>query len=99
MKLIFDWDQWNIQKNEIKHGVSQLEAESVFYDYDLVIFKDLKHSTKKEIRWIAYGYSILNRILMTAFTIRDEKIRIISCRPASKKERKIYEEEKSNRNN
>lgn len=99
MKLIFDWDQWNIQKNEIKHGVSQLEAESVFYDYNLVIFKDLKHSTKKEIRWISYGYSILNRILMTVFTIREEKVRIISCRLASKKERKIYEEEKRNRNN
>lgn len=30
MKLEFDWDQWNIQKNELKHGVSKLEAESVF---------------------------------------------------------------------
>jgi uncharacterized DUF497 family protein len=30
----FEWDQWNVQKNEIKHGVSAREAESVFYDPD-----------------------------------------------------------------
>ena len=30
--IVFDWDQWNVQKNEQKHGVSRLEAESAFYD-------------------------------------------------------------------
>ncbi|MCF8242262.1 MAG: BrnT family toxin [Melioribacteraceae bacterium] len=95
MKIEFDWDQWNVQKNEIKHGVSRLESESIFFDEHFVFFKDLKHSTKTEIRWIGYGQSILKRVLMTAFTIRKNKIRIISSRQASKKERKIYEEEKS----
>ncbi len=99
MNINFDWDQWNIQKNETKHGVSQLEAESIFYDNNLVIYKDKVHSTHEEIRWIAYGSSILNRILTSVFTVRLKKIRIISCRTASKKERKVYEEEKAKRNN
>jgi uncharacterized DUF497 family protein len=96
--LKFDWDQWNIQKNEIKHGISSLEAESMFFDESLVIFNDIKHSTKKEKRWIAYGQSNKNRILMTAFTIRRNKIRIISSRQASEKEREIYEENKKQGN-
>ncbi len=97
MVLDFDWDQWNIQKNEIKHGVARLEAESIFFDSELLIYNDLKHSTKKEKRYICFGLSIRNRILMIAFTIRSKKIRIISARPASKKERKIYEEQKDKR--
>ena len=98
MVLKFDWVQWNIQKNEEKHGVSSIEAESVFFDPHLVIFKDLKHSTIKEQRWICYGHSFKNRILMLAFTIRNKKVRIISTRPASKKERSIYGKEKDSQN-
>ena len=97
MILKFDWDQWNIQKNETKHGVSKLEAESIYYDNALVIFEDIKHSTQNEKRWICYGTSLRNRVLMIAFTKRYKKVRIISARPASKKERKIYEEQKNKR--
>ena len=92
-EITFDWDQWNVQKNETKHGVSSLEAESTFYDKNLVIFKDIKHSTNED-RLIAYGKSAYNNIIMIAFTIRNEKIRIISARKASKKEKDIYEEKK-----
>ncbi len=90
-KISFDWDQWNIQKNEIKHGISALESESAFYDGKLKIFDDLKHSTAKEKRWICYGKSAYHNILMVAFTIRRNKIRIISARKTSQKERNIYE--------
>jgi uncharacterized DUF497 family protein len=90
--LAFDWDQWNIQKNELKHGVSKAEAESMFFDHRLAIFDDIKHSSKKEFRQIAYGISREKRVLMVAFTIRNKKIRIISARPASQKERGIYHE-------
>jgi uncharacterized DUF497 family protein len=88
----FDWDLWNVQKNEVKHGVSALEVESCFYDKDLKIYEDLKHSTSKEKRYILYGKSMENRVLMAAFTVRKGRIRIITARPASRKERKIYEE-------
>lgn len=87
----FDWDQWNIQKNETKHGVSRLEAESVFFDSEYKLFEDTKHSNNKEKRFILYGKGAENRILMVGFTIRHLKVRIITARPASKKERDIYE--------
>ena len=88
----FDWDQWNIQKNEIKHGVSRLEAESAFFDVNYLLHNDVKHSSKEEKRYILYGLGIENRILMVAFTLREHRIRIITARPASKKERQLYEE-------
>jgi hypothetical protein len=91
-ELSFDRDQWNVQKNEIKHGVSSLEAESAFFDESAIIFSDMLHSTIKEERWILYGKSMYHKILIVAFTIREDRIRIISARKASRKERKIYEE-------
>ena len=94
-EIRFDWDLWNIQKNELKHGISALEAESCFYDERLKIFEDMKHSTDKEKRSILYGKSLENRTLMIAFTIRKGHIRIITARHASKKEREIYEEKES----
>ena len=96
MNTEFDWDQWNVQKNEIKHGVSTIEAESAFYDPSYKLFDDIKHSTATEKRYVLYGRSIENRILMIGFTLRKKnattgKIRIITARAASKKERSIYE--------
>ena len=89
----FNWDQWNRQKNEIKHGVSSLEAESAFFDSKYRLFRDLKHSTSKEERLLLYARSSENRVLMIGFTIRAGLVRIITARPASKKERAIYEKE------
>jgi uncharacterized DUF497 family protein len=94
MLIEFDWDQWNIQKNESKHGVSKLEAESLFFDEYFILYPDVQHSTPKEARYVAYAKAYTHRILMCAFTIRANKIRIISVRQASKKERGFYEEEK-----
>jgi len=88
--LEFDWEQWNIQKKKVKHGVSALEAESGFFDHKLKIFKDLKHSTTREKRFVCYAKSNENRVLMIGFTIRRSKVRIITARPASKNERAIY---------
>lgn len=90
-ELRFDWDQWNIQKNELKHGVSKVEAESAFFDANYKLFDDLKHSTSTEKRYILFGRSIENRILMVGFTLRGAEVRIITARPASRKERGIYE--------
>lgn len=91
-EIHFDWDQWNLQKNEQKHGVSRMEAESSFFDPHYKLYKDIQHSSTKETRYILYGKSLENRTLMIGFTIRGKKIRIITARSASKKERKIYEE-------
>ena len=91
----FEWDQWNIQKNEQKHGVSAMEAESAFYDPNHKLFKDLKHSTIGEKRYIIYARSLESRVLMVGFTLRSNKVRIITARPASREEREIYEKKEN----
>ena len=90
-EIAFDWDQWNVQKNELKHGVSRLEAESVFYDPRHRLFEDEKHSTSREARYILYGRGLESRVLMVAFTLRAKLVRVITARPASRRERRIYE--------
>jgi hypothetical protein len=54
----FDWDRWNLQKNEIEHGVSRLEAESAFHDPRYKLYQDTKHSVAREARYILYGTSL-----------------------------------------
>lgn len=92
----FEWDQWNIQKNELKHGASRLEAESSFFDPHYCLYEDLKHSTEREERFVLYDRSLENRILMIGFTRRNQKVRIITARAASRKEREIYEQKNKN---
>lgn len=87
----FEWDRWNVQKNEAKHGVSRLEAESAFYDPGYRLFEDTEHSARSERRLILYGRSLENRVLMIGFTLRGARVRVITARPASRKERRIYE--------
>ena len=91
-EIVFDWDQWNVQKNETKHGVSRMETESAFFDCAYRLFPDKKHSKKREQRFILYGRSLENRVLMVGFTLRGPRVRVITARPASKKERKTYGE-------
>ena len=88
--LQFDWDQWNVQKNEVKHGVSRLEAESAFFDPDYKLFADLKHSSEHEKGYILYANGMENRIPMVGFALRGRRIRVITARAASRKERSIY---------
>lgn len=92
-EIIFDWDQWNVQKNESKHGVSRLEAESAFYDPHYRLFADQRHSSRNEARYILYGRSLEARVLMVGFTRRGRTVRIITARPASRKERRIHDAE------
>jgi len=74
-----------------KHGVSFEEARAVFYDDFARIKQDHDHSIN-ENRYIIEGLSNKNRLIVSSFTERDNKIRIIRARKASKKERIQYEE-------
>lgn len=89
--LIFDWDQGNIGKNLIKHNVTDKESEEPFVSKPLKLNKDAKHS-KKEPRFQALGKTNDERLLFLSFTIRNNRIRIISARDMNKKERGEYEE-------
>ena len=87
----FDWDAGNSRKND-EHGVSQSEAEQVFFDPRLLMVPDLVHSAG-ESRFQALGRSIEGRYLHITFTLRssDTLIRIISARDVHQKERARYD--------
>ncbi len=89
MKNQFDWDQWNSQKSYLKHGITNREAESAYNDPHAKTTEDTKHSFEEE-RYICIGKSEFGRIIVSAFTYRDAKTRIISSRLAGKKERETY---------
>ena len=92
MPYNFEWDEQKAKSNWIKHGVSFDEATTVFDDLLARIFDDELHSTD-ESREVIIGHSINTRLLVVCFTERpDERIRIISARLHTPKERKAYEE-------
>jgi uncharacterized DUF497 family protein len=87
----FDWDEGNSGKSERKHGVTDREAEEIFFNKPLVVAPSPRG--EHEIRHAALGKTYGSRLLTVVFTIRNEKIRVISARPMSRDERVLYEEE------
>lgn len=85
----FDWDQGNINKNLIRHGVTDKESEEIFFNSRLS-YPDGKHSVN-EPRYLILGQTDTGKILSASFTFRGKKIRIISSRLANKKEKLDYE--------
>ena len=88
----FDWDEGNRQKNWEKHRVDFRECEEVFFNQPLLISVDIEHSFQEK-RYHVLGRSDTNTSLFLVFTLRNNKIRIISARDQSKKEREIYEQQ------
>ena len=87
----FEWDPEKALRNLQKHGVSFEEACSAFGDALGSTFPDLKHSHTEQ-RWLTFGVSRSNRLLLVAHVERQERIRIVSARLATRKELRIYEE-------
>src|SRR3989344_2518396 len=85
----FDWDEANIKKNQAKHNVEYRECEEIFRNNPLVFIEDKQHS-QAENRWGALGKTNNGRRLAVYFTIRADKIRIISARDQGKKDRLAY---------
>ena len=85
----FDWDKGNVDKNLVKHKVDFREAEEIFFNKPVKYYIDKLHS-QIEVRYTALGKTNKKRKLIISYTIRKNKIRIISARDQSKKERKIY---------
>ena len=90
----FEWDKGNLDKSYQKHGITPNEAEEVFLDEWVAIKPDITHSLKEK-RFIAIGTSSTKEILFIIFTLRSNRVRIISARVANKKERSTYENEKT----
>lgn len=89
----FDWDEGNSRKNAEKHGVSQSEAEAIFFNEPLLLLEDARHS-QTEARYHALGETDDARLLHVTFTLRQggTLIRVISARDMHRKERAIYEQ-------
>lgn len=90
----FQWDDGNARKSADKHGVTQSEAEQVFFNEPLLVVDDAGHS-RSEPRFHALGVSHEGRRLHVTFTLRHDrtKIRVISVRDMHRKERARYDPE------
>jgi len=86
----FEWDDEKSLSNRKKHGVSFHEAATVFGDPLAITFSDPDHSVG-ERRFLTFGLSARNRMLVVVHTDRYGKTRIISARQATRYERTIYE--------
>ena len=87
----FEWNPDKANLNLKKHGVSFIEASTVFNDPLSVTFPDPDHSYGEE-RYVIIGLSIASRILVVPHTDRVDRVRIISAREANRNERRFYED-------
>ena len=85
----FEWDKGNSNKNQLSHKVEDRECEEVFSNKLLIVFEDKAHSQHEE-RWGALGKTNEGRRLAIYFTVRSNRIRVISARDQSQKDRAIY---------
>jgi uncharacterized DUF497 family protein len=88
--LQFEWDPDKAAANLSKHGVAFEEAATVFGDSLSLTAYDPDHSAD-EHRYITMGTSVDGRLLIVSHTDRGDRIRIISARKATPRERKAYE--------
>jgi uncharacterized protein len=91
----FEWHEVKAESNLNKHGVSFKEAQSAFYDPYQENIPDKSHSFG-EPRYLCVGLSERGRVLAIVYTERDETIRIISAREATKREEVEYYAARSN---
>ena len=87
----FEWDAGNWRKSELKHGVAIGEAQEVLLNHPLCQV-DARHSGDEQ-RYVALAVTNEGRRIFVSFTIRRNRVRVISARPMSRKERAIHEEE------
>jgi uncharacterized DUF497 family protein len=86
----FEWDSDKAETNLIKHRISFEEATTAFYDTLSSTIPDPLHS-EDEARFVLLGRTSAGRLIVVAHVDRGAKIRLISARPATRKERRQYE--------
>jgi uncharacterized protein len=84
----FEWDPNKAVSNLRKHGVRFAEAATVFEDGAMLTMPD---DEPDEERFVALGMGSMGRILVVVYTIRGDRIRIVSARKATRQERSQYE--------
>ncbi|MGH8689003.1 MAG: BrnT family toxin [Burkholderiales bacterium] len=88
--LIFEWDAEKARENEQKHDISFLEASEVFDDDHSSAAQDPDHSADEE-RSLIFGMSKQGKYLVASYTERGDRIRMISARQMTSRERSAYE--------
>jgi uncharacterized DUF497 family protein len=89
--IAFEWDQGKDSANRRKHGIGFAEASTVFGDPLSVTIPDPDHAGDEE-RFVIVGMSSKRTLMIVVHTVREERIRLISARPATKCEKRNYEE-------
>ena len=89
MGLTFAWDEAKARHNLDKHGIAFEEAATVFGDQLSLTIADGLHSDRED-RFVTIGQSRAGRLLVVVHTDRADGIRIISARPATPHERRVY---------
>lgn len=92
MSYEFDWDPEKAEANRRKHDVSFHEASTVFADPLAMLMHDPDHSVGEE-RHLVLGASSTGRLLVVSHAERPPRTRLISARPATRNERKHYEQD------
>ena len=85
----FEWDEAKAAANARKHGVDFADAATALSDEIAVTIAD--PTAEEEQRFVTLAADALGRILVVAYTWRGERIRLISARPATRRERLTYE--------
>ena len=89
--LSFEWDPVKADVNLRKHGVAFDEASTIFGDPLARTRFDPDHSDQED-RFVTIGFSAEGRLIIVVHTDRDERIRIVSARLASGRERREHEQ-------
>ncbi len=87
----FEWNEKKASANARRRGVTFHEAATVFGDPLAVTFPDPDHSTDEQ-RYLTFGESRFGRLVVVSHVDRRERVRIISARPMTRGEKRIYEE-------
>ena len=85
----YQWDPKKAASNREKHGIDFADAVGVFEDEGALTIKE--QYVAGEQRFVTMGMDFLGRVLVVVYTYRDDDIRLISARTATKRERRAYE--------
>lgn len=88
--LIFEWDLEKARENEQKHGITFPEASEAFDDDLSSSVQDPDHSADED-RYLIFGISKQGKYLVVSYTERGDRIRLISARRMTSRERRAYE--------
>lgn len=89
IEMVYQWNRDKAAANLRKHGIDFADAVSVFSDDLAITIPDERFD---EERFVTLGIDAFGRVLVVVYTLRDNEIRLISARKATRHEQQQYEE-------